>query len=70
MPDRTQWVTTGHVATVKQQSIRLTPEDLAIVAEIQRRTGLIGVTDAVRFALRQYAMAQGSEPLKPRKKKR
>lgn len=51
----------------KHQSVRLTPEDMAIIDEIQRRTGLIGVTAAVRFALRQYALANQIPIKKPKK---
>lgn len=60
------------MASVKQQSIRLTPEDIVVVEEIQRRTGLIGLTDAVRYALRQFALREGIElhPKPPGKKKR
>jgi hypothetical protein len=60
------------MAMAKQQSIRLTAEDSAVIDEIQRRTGLIGVTDAVRYALRQFALREGID-LKPKpvaKKKR
>lgn len=65
-----QWV--HLMASVKQQSIRLTPEDLVVVEEIQRRTGLVGLTDAVRFALRQYALREGIDlqPKSAAKKKR
>lgn len=58
------------MATVKQQSIRLAAEDVAIIEEIQRRTGLFGLSDVLRFALRQYAQAEGIEPPKPKTTKK
>jgi hypothetical protein len=58
------------MATAKQTSIRLTPEDVTILEEIQRRTGLLGLSDAMRFALRQYARAEGIEHAKPKPLKR
>ncbi len=45
----------------KQHAIRLNAEDMAIVGEIQHRTGIDGVSPAIRYALRQYAMANGIE---------
>ena len=47
------------MAAVKQQSIRLAPEDVAILEEIQRRMGFLGHSDAMRYALRQYAQQAG-----------
>ncbi|HMR08834.1 MAG TPA: hypothetical protein PKA88_23800 [Polyangiaceae bacterium] len=59
------------MATAKQQSIRLAAEDVAILEEIQSRTGLFGLSDAMRFALRHYAKTEGIEVKpKPRRKKR
>lgn len=54
------------MAVAKQQSIRLAPEDVAILEEIQRRMGFIGYSDAMRYALRQYAQQAGIELPKPR----
>lgn len=58
------------MATAKIQSIRLAAEDLAILEEIQRRTGLFGLSDAMRYALRQYAQLAeiGDSKPKPAKK--
>lgn len=59
------------MATAKIQSIRLAVEDVAILEEIQHRTGLFGISDAMRFALRHYAKSEGIElKPKPRRKKR
>lgn len=57
------------MATVKQTTIRLGPEDVAILEEIQRRTGVFNRSDALRYALRQYAASEGIEvTAKPRPK--
>lgn len=53
----------------KQQSVRLTAEDMAVVREIQERTGLTGTSAAIRFALRQYAIANKIEFRQAGKKK-
>lgn len=53
----------------KQHSIRLTVEDLAVIREIQGRTGLTGTSAAIRFALRQYAIANKIE-FRPSSKKK
>jgi hypothetical protein len=58
------------MATSKQQSIRLTAEDVTILDEIQRRTGLLSYSNAMRWALRQYAQQNGIDFGKPRAKKR
>jgi len=58
------------VATAKIQSIRLAAEDVAILEEIQRRMGFLGHSDAMRFALRQYAQQAGIEIAKPKPPKR
>lgn len=47
------------MAAAKQQSIRLADEDVAILEEIQRRMGFLGISDAMRYALRQYANQAG-----------
>jgi hypothetical protein len=49
------------MATAKQSSIRFGPEDLRIIGEVQQRTGLFSMADALRFILRQYAQANGIE---------
>lgn len=56
------------MATAKIQSIRLAPEDITILEEIRRRTGLLGLSDAMRWALRQYAQAEGIDFSKPKPK--
>lgn len=58
------------MAAAKQQSIRLGPEDVAILEEIQRRMGFLGYSDAMRYALRQYAQQAGIEVPKPKPRKR
>lgn len=58
------------MATAKQQSIRLASEDVAIIEEIQRRTGLFGLSDAIRYALRKYAQAEGIVLPKPKTSKK
>ena len=54
------------MATAKQSSIRFAEEDLAIIAEVQQRTGLFSMADALRFILRQYAQANGIDLAKPK----
>jgi hypothetical protein len=56
------------MATAKIQSFRLADEDVAILEEIQRRTGMFGASDAMRYALRQYAAQAGIETTKPKPK--
>jgi hypothetical protein len=56
------------MAMAKQSSIRLTETDLAILEEIRRRHGLIRVSDALRFALHHYAVAEGIKIPKPKEK--
>jgi hypothetical protein len=56
------------MATAKQSSIRFAEEDLAILEEVQRRTGLFSTADALRFVIRQYAQANGIEFGKPKPK--
>jgi hypothetical protein len=50
----------------KSQSIRLAALDVAILEEIQRRMGFLGYSDALRYALRQYAQQAGIEVAKPK----
>lgn len=47
------------MATAKQSSIRFAPEDVAIINEVQRRTGLFSQSDALRYIIRQYALQNG-----------
>ena len=54
------------MATAKQQSIRLTDDDVAILEAIQERMGLFGASDAIRYALRYYAKTEGIERQKPK----
>lgn len=56
------------MATVKQSAIRFRDEDLAILEEVQRRTGVMTLSDAVRFVIHQYARAEGIVPSKPKAK--
>jgi hypothetical protein len=56
------------VAIAKTQSIRLGSEDVAILEEIQRRTGLFGLSEAMRYALRQYAQQAAIDVPKPKPK--
>lgn len=55
------------MATAKAQTIRLAPEDVAILEEIQQRMGFFGYSDAMRYALRQYAQQAGID-VKPKAK--
>ena len=55
--------------TSKQTSIRLTAQDVEILEEIQRRTGLLALSDAMRWALRHYATAEGIVSKPPKKKR-
>lgn len=58
------------MATAKMQSIRLGADDVAILEEIQRRTGLFGVSDAMRFALRHYARTERINVSRPKLSRR
>jgi metal-responsive CopG/Arc/MetJ family transcriptional regulator len=58
------------MATTTQSSIRFTEEDLTILDEVQRRTGLVSRSDALRYVLRQYAKAEGIEFAKATPKKK
>lgn len=49
------------MASAKQTTMRLSAEDLTILDAIQERTGLFTRSDALRFALRHYAKAEGIE---------
>jgi hypothetical protein len=53
--------------------MRLAAEDLAILDAIQERVGVFSRSDALRFALRYYAKAEGLDvgtPKRPSKPKR
>jgi Arc/MetJ-type ribon-helix-helix transcriptional regulator len=56
------------MATAKLTTIRLAPEDIQILDAIQRHVGLFSRSDAIRFALRRYAEAEGLSSGKPRPK--
>ena len=58
------------MATIKQSSVRYREEDLAVLEEVQRRMGLMSLSDAMRFVIHQYAKAEGIAPAKPLPKKR
>lgn len=62
------------MATAKATTVRFGPEDLAILDEVQRRTGLFAQADVLRYVIRQYAQAQGIEiapkQARPRRAKR
>ncbi|MEZ4375508.1 MAG: hypothetical protein R3B07_32150 [Polyangiaceae bacterium] len=55
------------MATAKVTTMRLGPEDLAIIEQVQQRMGLFSASETVRFVLRQYALANGIE-LQPKPK--
>jgi len=53
-----------------QVAIRFQPEDLALIEEIQAKTGISTRTDVLRVAIRKMAAAEGVElPTKARKKR-
>ena len=58
------------MATTKQSAIRFRPEDMAILEEVQRRTGVMSLSEAIRFVIHQYARAEGIEPSKPKPRKK
>jgi hypothetical protein len=47
------------MATVKQTAFRFTPEDMAILDAVQRKTGIVSRTELLRMAIRTLAAAQG-----------
>jgi hypothetical protein len=53
------------MVTVKQSSVRFRTEDLAVLEEVQRRMGLMSLSDAMRFVIHQYAKAEGIALGKP-----
>ena len=59
-----------YLATAKATTVRFGPEDLAIIEEVQRLTGLFAQSDALRFILRQYAQQNGIEPKEPKQKRK
>lgn len=56
------------MAMTKQTAIRFRPEDVAILEEVQRRTGIMSLSEALRFVIHQYARAEGIAPAKPKPK--
>lgn len=46
------------MATTKQSAVRFRDEDLAILAEVQRRGGLSSLSEAIRFVIHQYARTE------------
>jgi hypothetical protein len=56
------------VETVKQTAFRFTPDDLAILEAVQRKTGILNRTELLRMAIRALAVAQGVSVEKPRRK--
>jgi hypothetical protein len=59
------------MVTATQIGIRLTDEDLSIIAGLQARTGIGNRTDVIRLALRRLAEAEGVQlPHKPKSKRR
>ena len=58
------------MATAMQTTIRLGPEDLAILEAIQTKTGIFSRSDALRFALRRYAELDGIDFSAARPKRR
>jgi len=47
------------MASAKQTTMRLAAEDLAILDAIQESVGVFSRSDALRYALRYYAKAEG-----------
>lgn len=58
------------MATAKTTTMRLTSDDLAILDEARRRTGVISRSEALRVVLKRYADAEGIELSKPKPRKR
>ncbi|HEY3236834.1 MAG TPA: hypothetical protein VGJ84_19105 [Polyangiaceae bacterium] len=58
------------MASAKATTVRFGPEDLAIIEEVQHRTGLFAQSDALRFILRQYAQQNGIELVRPKQKRK
>ena len=56
------------MATTRQTSIRFTDDDETILLAIQERIGLVTHSDAIRFALRFWAKAEGVDT-KPKAKR-
>jgi hypothetical protein len=54
---------------MKQTAFRLTEEDLALLDEAKRRSGLLSRTEALRLVLREWARSVGFE-LESRQPKR
>jgi len=52
---------------LKFTAARLAPEDLEAIEQIKARMGLVGTSDAIRFALRYWMRAEGTEPPKPKR---
>jgi hypothetical protein len=52
------------MATTKQTAIRFRAADIAILEEVQRRTGVISLSEAIRFVIHQYARVAKIEPAK------
>jgi len=58
------------MVTATQIGIRFTDVDLALIEEIQAKTGIGNRTDVVRLAIRTLAKAQGIELPSTRRKGR
>lgn len=59
------------MATAKITTVRFGAEDLAILAEVEKQTGLFSQADALRYVLRQYARDHGiatAAAIKPKPK--
>ena len=56
----------GVMATVKQVTVRLTGDDLALIELVQNHAGLIARADALRFALRECVRSLGIDVKKPK----
>lgn len=58
------------MAPMKQTAFRLTAEDLAIIDEAKRRSGLLSRADALRVVLRSWADGVGFQVEAPKPKRR
>ncbi|HZU82380.1 MAG TPA: hypothetical protein VE987_05670 [Polyangiaceae bacterium] len=55
------------MATIKATAFRFTADDMALLDAIQRHTGTITRTEALRTVLRYYARAEGLEISRPKR---
>lgn len=55
-------------STIKQTAFRFTAEDLATLEAVQRHTGVVSRTEAIRIVLRSYVRSEGLTLSKPKRK--